>query len=151
MISTKYTGIYVDLALLSPLFLLHSYLFHLSLPLLRLFPWRRVMKILLNHWSYLPRDLLLPPSLPLAITNPPLLVGVVVLLVEVVAVVAVVINATVLFVVRFVVGKGITPLLAVTTTPTPQILPTLWRLLPHAHSMIIKILIGIQTLEPLRT
>uniref|UniRef100_A0A2N9HD57 Uncharacterized protein n=1 Tax=Fagus sylvatica TaxID=28930 RepID=A0A2N9HD57_FAGSY len=46
---------------------------------------------------------------------------------------------------QFVVGKGITPLLAVTATPTPQILPTLWRLLPHAHSMIIRILIGIQT------
>ncbi|KAJ0112238.1 hypothetical protein Patl1_03083 [Pistacia atlantica] len=60
----------------------------------------------------LPRDPLLSPSLPLTVKNLPLLVGVAMLLVGVVAVVVVVINATVLFVVKFVMGKGIAPLLA---------------------------------------
>jgi hypothetical protein len=54
-----------------------------------------------------------------------MLVRVVLLLVRVVAVVVVVINKTALFIVKFVVGKGITPLLVETVTPILQMLPTL--------------------------
>jgi hypothetical protein len=48
-------------------------------------------------------------------------------------------------------GKGITSLLVETVTPILQMLPTLYRFLPHAALILIKPLIGIWTLEPLHT
>jgi len=83
------------------------------------------MKKNLNHWSCLSWDPFMPPSPLITVTNLSMLVRVVLLLVRVVAVVVVVINKTALFVVKFVVGKGITPLLVETVTPILQMLPTL--------------------------
>ena len=64
--------------------------------------------------------------------------------VGVVAVEMVIFNATALFAIRFVMRKVIMLLLVMTVTLIPQNLSTLW-------SLLLRPLIGIQTLAPLHT